>query len=519
MTKQMICEYDCMVFTESFRILDASIFKLPIVCKQFSRYTEETKLYKLQKKLDKLIKGAKYNYYKTQINKNKDNSKNLWKVINNICEKSSKVVPSDVITVSNTVCNTPDTIANAFNDFFSEIGKCYAEKIVKPSTPLPDNELNQNSFFLQPVTEADIITIINSLKTNKSLGIDDIKSEILRYSYEFIAAPLCHLINQIFISSKVPQQFKTAVVTPIHKKGDIKVINNYRPISIISSLAKIFEKSLKNRLEKFLNVNGIISDKQYGFRQGRSTNDAIGKLVTEIAKELEFSKPVICVFLDLAKAFDTVNHEQMLGALENAGVRGMARELFESYLENRLQVVKINNVYSKQQKINYGLPQGTVLGPVLFTIYINSILESHSTGRILSFADDTAIIYSDCTWDTLKRKVEDDLARMFDLFSHKILTINYEKTVFMPFSNTSRFLPHYRTLSIKCATKNILLNTVITYKYLGLTIDSHLRWHDHATNLTKTLRQLLYRFKYLKNILDLQHLKIIYYSLVEDTLF
>nr|CAI5849903.1 unnamed protein product [Callosobruchus analis] len=129
--------------------------------------------------MDKLIKGAKYNYYKTQINKNKDNSKNLWKVINNICEKNCRVVPSEVITASKTVCNTPDTIANAFNNFFSGIGKCYAETIVKPGTPFPNNKLNQNYFFLQPVTETEIIIIINSLKTTKSPRTDDIQSEIL----------------------------------------------------------------------------------------------------------------------------------------------------------------------------------------------------------------------------------------------------------------------------------------------------------------------------------------------------
>nr|CAI5831402.1 unnamed protein product [Callosobruchus analis] len=193
-------------------------------------------------KLDKLIKQAKHNYYHKQINENNNNAKNLWKVVNNICSKENDVISKTIVTANNKVCDTPNSIADSFNDFFCGVGKMYAEKIEKPNThPLP-RSINQSSFFLEPTSEIEINKTISSLKNEKSTGFDNLKTEMLKNVSDSVAKHLNHLINTIFITGKVPYQFKIAVVTPVHKKGDKKDINNYRPISVISVLAKVFEK-------------------------------------------------------------------------------------------------------------------------------------------------------------------------------------------------------------------------------------------------------------------------------------
>nr|CAI5839281.1 unnamed protein product [Callosobruchus analis] len=429
-----------------------------------------------------------------------------------------KQLLKEVVAPNNTLCNTPLSIANTFNDYFVSIGESYAGNIEKPNNHRPQRKINTSTFFLEPVNVREIISIINTLKNKKSPGVDNLKAELFKSVSEIISLPLCHLINRIYTSNEVPEQFKIAVVTPIHKKGDAKNITNYRPISIISTFAKIFEKTLKCRLVKFLDKCNVISEKQFGFREGLSTNDAVAKLTEQIRKSLEMSRPVLSVFLDLAKAFDTVNHQQMLEALEDAGIRGGPRELFASYLSNRKQVSKIGDTLSNERTLSYGLPQGTVLGPILFTVYINNILTSSSCGRVFSFADDTAVLYEDSTWEKLKLKAEHDLGIIFDYFAHKLLTVNYEKTYFMPFANTVRCLPQFEQLSINSGQKNILLASVDSYKYLGVIIDCHLKWDAHICNVTGTLRQLLYRFRYLKHIIDYSNLKILYYSLVESRL-
>nr|CAI5857641.1 unnamed protein product [Callosobruchus analis] len=471
-------------------------------------------------RLNKIIREAKYSYYKREIDLNNGSPKQLWKLIKNICVENNKKVPRQVIDKNNVVCNTPETISEAFNVHFVSIGEAYAKNIIRPNTPPPISQINQKNIFLNPITPSEVINIISSLKNRKVPGYDNIQGEVYKKVSEELALPLCHLINRTFLTSTVPNQIKIAIVTPIYKKGDDKDLNNYRPISSITTLAKIFEKALKKRLVDFLEKNNCISAQQFGFREGLSTNDAITKLTGEIANSLEKSKPTMCVFLDLAKAFDTVSHRQMLEVLSDAGIRGSTNQLFENYLSNRKQAVKINSVTSKEKTFNYGLPQGTVLGPLLFILYINSIITSStsSCGQLLSFADDTVILYSADTWEMLKDNVQKDLVNIFNYFSHKLLTINYDKTFFVPFSNTARCMPKFHQITVKDEIKCITIRSKCSHKYLGITIDCHLRWDIHINNVVKTLRQLLYRFKYLKNILDLSHLKTIYYSLVESRL-
>lgn len=466
--------------------------------------------------VNKLIKTTKSNFYKKQINLNKNNSKNLWSVVKSISSSTKKQNITEILTDDDKIIQGDQMLANAFNEFYSNVGEKYAKKIVKPMAPFPKRNLAQGSIYLEPINTHEVVSIIKSLKSKKAPGIDMIKAETLKKVADEIAEPLTYLINKIFESGKCPAEFKMAVITPIYKKGEKTKIINYRPISLITNLTKIFEKALKAKLTKYIDKYNLVSNSQFGFREGKSTNDAIYALTNDIYKFMDESKPGLCIFLDLAKAFDTVSHPLLLEALEDIGVRGIAHSLLADYLHNRKQFVKIGSSISSQRIISYGVPQGTVLGPLLFSIYINNLLTLDTCGKITSFADDTVILYTADTWAALKNKVENDFCHIIDWFNHMLLTINFEKTFFMPFTSYKNNLPEFQYLTINNHNNNINIKTTNQIKYLGVTIDSHLRWDIHVNNVTQTLRGVLYKFKYLKNLLDTTHMKIIYYALVES---
>ena len=219
--------------------------------------------------------------------------------------------------------------------------------------------------------------------------------------------------------------------------------------------------------------------------------------------------------LDLSKAFDTVCHPQLIECLENVGFRGTPLTLMRSYLSNRKQFVKINTAHSKESVIQYGVPQETVLEPILFTLYVNELLELNSSGHVISFADDTALFYTANTWAELKTKAEMDVGNIKNVFDKKLLTINFTKTKFLPFSSYKNKLPDFNYLQI---TQNFEIEKTFTINNLGVHLDSNLHWDTHMASVVNNLRGLLYKFKFIKTFPDIKSLKIIYYGLIESKL-
>lgn len=468
--------------------------------------------------INKLIKIAKRDFYQDEIKNSRNSSKQLWETVKGMNTPERRLPMKDVLCEDGTRIKDDILKADLFNRFFANIGRQYAEKIKKPPTEIPEKIRSGNSFFLTPVDDEEIIIIINSLKSKKSVGIDGIQAEDLKEVAREIAPLLTFLVNGIFQTGQCPQVFKKSIVTPIFKSGNQEMIENYRPISLVTNMSKIFEKALKTRLVSYVEKHDLISRNQFGFRSGMSTNDAIAALTGEIYGHVDQSRPAMCVFLDLARAFDTVDHKQLLETLHDYGIRGNAHQLFESYLKGRTQVVKINGSYSSEAEVVYGIPQGTVIGPLLFLIYMDGVLRMHFKGSMFGFADDTAILFSADSWADLKLIVEHEIGKIKDWFDHRLLTINFNKTHFIPFSSYENQLPEYNRLTINNHGVTMEITRTDNIKYLGVTIDSHLRWDVHICQVSKTLRYMLYKFRYLRSILDITHLKIVYYALVQSRL-
>lgn len=469
--------------------------------------------------LKKLIKYSKSRFYTKQLNKDSSSTKILYETVKKICNpgnESNHKKPVERIKLEDgTVTTDKQEIVDMFNQHYADVGKKLASKIRKRD----DNILGNippvpGSIFLKPVIETELLALIGSLKNKKSPGFDGINSSTLKRIKNQIVKPLTYIINEILAQGIWPRCFGIGVVRPIFKSGDALDVNNYRPITLISNIAKIAEKVINLRVTDFLNKHNIMSDSQYGFRKARSSQDAICCLTDNIYKALDGSVPTLCIFVDLAKAFDTVDHKILLSKLEKYGFRGSSYTLFETYLNNRVQKVQIGNAVSCSLAVNTGVPQGTVLGPLLFTLYINDIFMLNSRGRIISYADDTAVIYSDNSWEGLHQMVSQDFSLIKKYFDDNLLTMNAKKTTFLTFS-----VQHTReAFDSFCLDDKTIIKSSQQVKYLGIIIDRSLRWNLHSKQLVNKIRGLLSKFRTLRQYLNIQQLRVIYYALVQSQL-
>lgn len=258
---------------------------------------------------------------------------------------------------------------------------------------------------------------------------------------------IARIINKCIDQAIWPDALKAAEIVPVYKSGDVHEISNYRPISLISNIAKIFEKAIHGRLLKFLNKHKILNINQFGFQKGINTSNAMDKVLHEIYSSINKNKAVVATFIDLQKAFDTVDHKLLFTKLEKYGIRGLALRLLKSYLTNRTQKVKINDTLSEATTVEIGVPQGSVLGPLLFLIYINDIFVVST--YIYAFADDTVILSMENTWCDAVSLMNEKLNNLSDWFIANKLSLNVKKTELMVFGSYSDSVPQCIQLIIQ----------------------------------------------------------------------
>ena len=320
--------------------------------------------------------------------------------------------------------------------------------------------------------------VINSLN-NSSPGHDELPPFVAKACMDEFIKPITHMINESLKSGVFPSELKLARVVPIFKSGDPSLLTNYRPISVLSFFSKIFEKIVYNLVFDFLSDNEILYDYQFGFRSKHSTQQALITLVDRVTKSLDRTNIVVSSFIDLKKTFDTVHHRILLRKLYAYGIRGVLLKWFESYLTDRSQYVIYDGVRSEIKVVECGVPQGSILGPLLFIISMNDICNISDLMFAIMYADDTCFLINGTDMNTLIKQLNFELESLCIWFKSNKLSLNTQKTFYMVFHRAR--LKTIGNSSMDIIMDNQILTKVNSIKYMGIIVDHKLNWLDHIT--------------------------------------
>lgn len=452
-------------------------------------------------------------YYHDLLEKHKCDIRKTWCVMNSIIGRTrDKSSISSTFIINDKREDNEQIISDSFCKYFTCIGKTFADNIPAAHRSMQHylgTNRNLNSMYLSPCDPGEIDKIIKSFVTKKSSGHDGINSTLIKPISDAVSIPLTKVINLSLETGCVPEKMKIAKIIPLYKAKNKELFTNYRPISLLPVFSKVLEKVIHKRLYSFLSRNKILYKSQYGFRLNHSTINAVTELTYDTLQSLEEKYSSLAVFLDLSKAFDTIDHSILLKKLEHYGVRGNALEWFRSYLVQRKQFVSFRGHSSKILTMPCGVPQGSVLGPLLFIIYSNDTPNALNHSKAILFADDTTLYYKSKDISELFRNVGRDLYNLNDWFRANKLSLNVGKTNYMLFSK-HQTRPPDMVLSIG----DEVLKQVNSTKFLGLHIDDCLKWDKHIEHCRKKISSGIYAMNVSKHILSSDNLKILYNSLV-----
>ena len=478
------------------------------------RSDENKKIYvTYRNKLKMLLRKAEKRYYSSLFQASIGNVRETWKVIGNVLKNKPQHNPVDFFLINGNRVENKYEIVDQFNKYFASVGTNLASSI--PSSLLTFSDYlkspNTRTLSLYLTDPSEIINIVQSLSNKQSFGIDNIPTSIIKASIFYIAEPVSKLINSTFSSGRFPDALKTGKVCPIFKADEKYILSNYRPISILPGFSKFFEKALYNRLLSFLNSSHIIVNNQYGFRKKHSTFMAILDWYDNISKAIDNNEFALGIFIDLSKAFDTLNHNILCEKLYYYGVRGIPLQLFKNYLANRNQYVYFNGVSSPLRSVECGVPQGSILGPLLFILYVNDIVYSSSILKFFLFADDTNLLNSSKDLTKLISSTNEELSKVTEWFKANRLSLNVKKTHFMFFGNKQ--LPDDNS-SHKLMLDGSYLEQVNSTKFLGLFIDEKLTWNQHISHISLKVSKGLGIISRVRRIFPQTVLLMLYYSLI-----
>ncbi len=522
----------------NFNLLKKSRLKPNIANKEKSR------LYRNQ--YNAAVRKGKKTYYKEKLKAAGTDSSRIWSVINELLNRPSKSRNIDSLIVDGEHITDEQTIADKINIHFASIGTKVADSVPNIDKSyrdyLPERE-NRNIEF-KPLTISQILEAILSINSKKSLDINDVSFDLIKKIAPQICRPITHIYNLSILQGIFPSSLKTSKVTPIYKSGDKKLCTNYRGISLVNSFSKIFERLISDRLVGFLSENSFFYFHQYGFLKGRSTSQAILQVINNITSAINNSEYCLAVFLDIQKAFDSVNHEILIAKLENAGVRGKELEWFRSFIKDRLQRVRVGSSNSNNLLgIIIGVLQGSILGVILFIIFINDIGIAAPNLLKIFFADDITGMLSGNNINELIIKANIEINNLVDWYTCNKLSIHPDKSKAILYKsprsndpeitiiNEQIYLPIFINLNPKpCPdpdrmdiTKIKLIKLVPnesenSVKSLGILLDDKLNFTEHISKLHSKIARAMFSLRQIKNFIGPKYIKNVYYAHVHSSL-
>ena len=425
---------------------------------------------------------------------------------------ANKLHVVECLTKENIKLSNSREIANEFGEYFSSVGKTFANKIEKSNKTVDEYNAkitrHKKSLYLYPTNEKEISSLIQALPSKDSSGYDGISNKLLKKLGPSIIRPLVSIFNNSMKQGVFPSNMKKGDVVPLHKSKSRELTTNYRLISLLLTISKLLEKLIYKRTYNFLEKNNQIYNSQYGFRSKHSCELAVSEMLSEIIKQNKHNKRTMAVYLDLSKAFDTLDHKILLKKLERYGIRGTPLLWFESYLTNRKLRAKCSTedgtVYSNYYQIEYSTPQGSCLGPLLFLIFTNDLHLHIEYCLCILFTDDTTLYISHKNSNYMEWCMQEDLKTIQDWFRANKLTLNIGKSVCMQFGIKQS---KKCTVSIDGKPLPMVTNT----KFLGIWIDDKLTWQEHFNQLCLKISRNTNLLKTSKSFLNMHTKKVIYY--------
>ena len=437
---------------------------------------------KLRNIVQRKIKTAKKEFVRGTIEDNKHSIKKLWKTLKGLgmgAKTKAQNVNIGLLDEKNEICFEKSFVANKFNTFFCEVASKLVE-LLPPYQAINKVDLRNfyskcnvkdNMFKFSVVSEEEICKLLTAINPCKATGQDGISAKFIRDSAQVITESIAYIINLSLAQSKVPNEFKTARVIPLYKKGEKCKEGNYRPVSILPVISKVFEKVVFNQVNVYLTCHDLLYNNQSGFRKHHSTDTALISLCDKIRYDTDGGNVTGVILLDLQKAYDTVNHSILLDKLSVIGMDEKSVEWFESYLRDRSQFVELGGTASSNKNITCGVPQGSILGPLLFLIYNDMCKAIDDTCNLYLYADDSALAVSGKNIIEIEKCLNTNINNISVWLQENRLSLHLGKTECILFGSKGK-LNKLPELNIVCNNVKIMNTTCV--KYLGANLDCHL---------------------------------------------
>lgn len=449
-----------------------------------------------------IIHAAKNKYFQTKINSSSNKIKATWDAIKcNIQRIPPKTNGNIELNLNNVMLTNPSLVANSFVDYFASVPQRLTANLENTVyfydylRNVPATHLHCFKFF--EISEKNLIHTVQKLKPKRSTGYDDIPITVIKQNIHYLKQPFTYLVNMSLKKGVFPDCYKIAKIKPLFKKGEKNLPENYRPVSLLPCMSKILESVVKNQVTVYAAENSIISENQYGFQKNLNTTEAIHNLVKNVNHILDDKSHPLAIFCDLSKAFDCVDHCVLIEKLDYYGISGISNRWFTSYLKDRKFYVELEhlerdtleNISSSTRTINCGVPQGSILGPVLFLIYINDLADNFPELKFTIFADDTNFLLNKKSLVDLRIDGADILDRIYKWFTANKLVLNVDKTF------SVLFQPNKKVGDINIPTTGGEVRSQENVRFLGVHIDQSLSWKHHVECLNKSLCSAIYAIK------------------------